>query len=103
MTAAQVHSDARAVLDYLRKEQGVSGKVGTLGFCWGASMAIQCGADPDIAACGCVHPAFFGHEKEFAEKLSSPLILLPAKGDPMESVKEVVDKKPFGDKCVYQR
>lgn len=50
-------------------------------------MSIQCGADPDVSACACAHPAFFGQDKDFAAKLAVPVCILPAKGDPMESVR----------------
>jgi hypothetical protein len=29
--------------------------------------------------------------------------MLPTKDDPMESIKEILDTKPYADKCYYQR
>ncbi len=40
-------------------------------------------------AAGGVHASYFGRDAEIAGKVAKPVILLPAKGDPMDSVKEV--------------
>ena len=99
----KIAKDAAAAVAYLRKERGVSGKVGAVGFCWGGSITIQLGATGDFAAVACVHPAFFGQDDAFAKALKVPVCILPAKGDPMEKIKAVTDAKPFGPKCLYQR
>lgn len=51
----------------------------------------------------CCHPAFFGKEKEYAEVAQAPVCMLPAEGDEIDTAKEVLDTKPFSEKCVYQR
>ena len=45
-------------------------------------------------------PLSFGKDKELAGKLEVPLCLLPAKGDPGESLHEVMQTKPLGSRCV---
>ena len=52
----------------------------------------RCAAPP----AGGAHPTFFGQDKAFAEKVQCPLVLLPAQGDPMELVKEVLDTRWAG-------
>jgi len=49
------------------------------------------------------HPTYFGKEKEVASCLEAPIIVLAADDDPMETVKEVTDTKPWGAKCVFKR
>lgn len=78
-------------------------KFGCLGFCWGAAMAMQAGADSTFSAVGGGHPSLFGQDQALSEGLKCPVILLSAKGDPMESVKAVTDTLPIGSKCVFQR
>lgn len=51
----------------------------------------------------CCHPAFVGKEKEYAQAAQVPVCLLPAEADVIDDAKEVLDAKPFGSKCVYQR
>lgn len=44
-----------------------------------------------------------GEEKALAEACVMPVCVLPANGDPMDDVKAVMDTKPLGPKCIYQR
>jgi hypothetical protein len=67
--------------------------IGILGFCWGASISLQGGSDASFSAAAGVHPAFFGRDKQLAEAVLCPVALLPAQGDAMESVKEVLDTR----------
>ncbi|KAK3249694.1 hypothetical protein CYMTET_40886 [Cymbomonas tetramitiformis] len=97
----KVNADICKVMDLL-KSRGAT-KFGALGFCWGGFITIQLAASERFSAAGCVHAAFFSQDKELAENVMCPLIVLPAEGDPMESVKEVLDTKPFASKCVYKR
>ena len=46
------------VVEHL-KSQGAS-KLGTAGFCWGASQALEAAGDGMFSAAACCHPAFFG-------------------------------------------
>jgi dienelactone hydrolase len=66
------------------------------------TVTVRAG-DPALSAVACCHPAFFGKEKAYAEAARVPVCVLAADGDPMESVKEVLDAKPFADKCFYRR
>jgi len=50
---------------------------------------IPAGCGGQVSAAAACHPAFFGKDKELAEKAQCPVALLPAKGDAMESLKEV--------------
>jgi hypothetical protein len=59
--------------------------------------------DASYSACACCHPAFFGKEKELAKAAIAPVCILPAKGDPMEDAKAILDEKPFADKCFFLR
>ncbi|PNW72163.1 hypothetical protein CHLRE_16g679800v5 [Chlamydomonas reinhardtii] len=86
------------------KEGGAS-KFGCIGFCWGVSIAMQAGQDGHtFSGVGGAHPALFGHDADFAEKVQCPVVLLPAQGDADTGpVQKVLDKRPYGSKCVYQR
>ncbi|CAM9923727.1 unnamed protein product, partial [Phaeothamnion confervicola] len=85
-------------------------KFGTIGFCWGCSMALRaCNAAlwpiPPTAglsiAAGGAHPAFL--TDELAAQVEGPVVLLPSGEDgPLDSFKAVMDKKPFGARCVYK-
>jgi dienelactone hydrolase len=97
-----VKGDLHSTIEHLKATRAVK-SFGTLGFCWGGCMALRAGADVQISAVGCVHAAFFGQEKTIAEQSQAPVIMLPAKGDPMEALKEVFDEKPYAAKCVYRR
>lgn len=57
----------------------------TMGFCWGALMAVEANADAEMRIDGTAgaHPTFFGKEKELAPKLRAPVLLLPTKEDPV--------------------
>jgi protein XRP2 len=79
----------------------------TMGFCWGAMMALLANADAELkvdASAG-AHPTFFGKEGEIAKKLRGPVLLLPTKGDPGEAVLEAVKSAglPFADACRVRR
>lgn len=42
-------------------------------------------------------------EKDFAADVKVPVLVIAAKGDPCETIKEVLDTKDFGSKCDYHR
>jgi len=70
--------DILAVIEHYKK-QGVA-SFGIFGFCWGAKMAIQAGAEiPEIKGVGLVHPSFMAQE-DF-EKVQSPVLILPSKDE----------------------
>ncbi|CAM9397345.1 unnamed protein product [Chrysoparadoxa australica] len=74
---------------------------GVLGFCWGGYIAMRSAAELPIKAAGTAHPAFL--DATLAEAVKVPFCSLPCPGDfPVEDLKAVLDKKPFGDQCVYK-
>uniref|UniRef100_A0A7S3QXW6 Dienelactone hydrolase domain-containing protein n=1 Tax=Dunaliella tertiolecta TaxID=3047 RepID=A0A7S3QXW6_DUNTE len=96
-----VGPDFKAAVESL-KSKGAP-KIGTIGFCWGALIALTASGEGLVSAAAGCHPAFFSKDKDLAAKVQCPVALLPAKGDPMESLKEVLDTKPFASSCLYQR
>eukprot|EP01104_Vermistella_antarctica_P010509 TRINITY_DN2811_c0_g1_i2.p1 TRINITY_DN2811_c0_g1~~TRINITY_DN2811_c0_g1_i2.p1 ORF type:complete len:188 (+),score=47.23 TRINITY_DN2811_c0_g1_i2:465-1028(+) len=72
-----------------------------VGFCFGGKAAIIAAADAHFKATVGIHPAFLTPEE--ADKALCPLMFLPASDDaPLDDVKAVLDKKEFGDQCVYK-
>eukprot|EP01025_Chloroclados_australasicus_P000346 TRINITY_DN10193_c0_g1_i2.p4 TRINITY_DN10193_c0_g1~~TRINITY_DN10193_c0_g1_i2.p4 ORF type:complete len:158 (-),score=26.61 TRINITY_DN10193_c0_g1_i2:293-766(-) len=92
----------KAALDYLKSEHGVT-DAGVAGQCWGAGVAMYLARDTNFSACAMMHPALFGKDEEYAEAVQMPICMLSTADDPLESVKAVMDKKDFGDKCYYER
>jgi pimeloyl-ACP methyl ester carboxylesterase len=68
-----VNKDVNAVVAAL-KAKGIT-KFASIGWCWGASMAVQAAAaDPaNFKATAFLHPSMFGQEKELVGKLQCPL------------------------------
>jgi len=96
----QVKKDVDVVMKELEK-RGIK-KVGIIGTCWGGLQAFILAADGRFAACGAVHGARL--TPELVEKSKCPLIILPAGNDEdVTPLKEVLEKKDFGSKCVYKR
>ncbi|KAF5832399.1 hypothetical protein DUNSADRAFT_11731 [Dunaliella salina] len=105
--------DFKAAVESL-KSKGAP-KIGTIGFCWGAMIALSgesllslCQvSDWFLHQCHCICELSFLRklvtDKDLATKAQCPVALLPAKGDPMESLKEVLDTKPFASSCLYHR
>ncbi len=62
------------------KERGAK-KLGCIGFCWGAWIAMHAGQDPSFCLCGGVHPTLFGKGAELGEAVQCPVILLSTKGE----------------------
>lgn len=109
---AHVRGDVKAAFEALEgKKEGGGGaaplKRLTMGNCWGVLMACEANADPEmrVAATAGAHPTFFGKEQEIAARLRGPVVLLPTKGDPGESVVEAAKKAglPFAGECVVRR
>lgn len=88
--------------EWLGKEKGCT-TFGTVGFCWGSCISLACAGEDAYCASACCHPAFFGKETALAEAATSPVCILPAKGDPMEDAQAVLQGKPFADKCLFRR
>ncbi|GIL52735.1 hypothetical protein Vafri_8489 [Volvox africanus] len=93
----------KAAVERLRAEGAT--KFGCIGFCWGVSIALRAGQDAStFSGAGGAHPALFGKDAELAEKVSCPVVLLPAKGDASYEVfQKTLGSRPYGSKCVYQR
>jgi dienelactone hydrolase len=68
-----VKKDVDAVVAAL-KARGIT-KFVSVGWCWGASMAVQAAAaEPgSFRATAFLHPSMFGREKELVAKLQCPL------------------------------
>ncbi|KIZ07756.1 hypothetical protein MNEG_0201 [Monoraphidium neglectum] len=101
---AKVSSDLKLTVDFLRA-RGAE-RFGIAGTCWGASIALTACSQPDgvFEACAGLHPSLFGKDKEFAEALLRPVALVSARGDPLETVQEVVNGKPdLAPKCIWKR
>lgn len=97
-----VKKDVYAVVEGL-KAKGVT-RFGTIGFCWGAAMAVQALADGStFSAAGFLHPSFFGRDKELCSAAKGPVLCVSTPGDPYESVQEVFGATEWADKCVYRR
>ncbi|KAI8470605.1 MAG: Alpha/Beta hydrolase protein [Monoraphidium minutum] len=100
----KVSQDVASAVAFL-KGRGC-GAFAAMGTCWGAAIAMQaCGeAGTPFAACAGAHPSLFGRDKELAAACRVPVALVSAKGDPLESVQEVMDGRPeLGPKCVFKR
>ncbi|CAN0103252.1 unnamed protein product [Scytosiphon promiscuus] len=95
-----------AAVAHMKEHKGAE-VVGVTGFCWGGMIAMKAaslGADAEggVKAGGNVHPAMLS--AELAEDVKVPMLIMPSGEDPDHlPVKEVLDKKPFGDKCQYRR
>jgi dienelactone hydrolase len=88
------------VLPYLQ-DRGVE-STGVIGFCWGGLMATSMsGENSPFSGMVSIHGARL--TGELAEQMTIPGCFLPASDDPsIEPVREVLDQKAFGDRCVYQ-
>lgn len=83
----------------LIQSKGLS-KIGTIGFCWGAKMAILASTSELISAGAGIHPSLL--QDSDAEAIVSPQLFAPAGNDPpIDGIKAILDTKPFGSRCVY--
>lgn len=88
------------VLPYLR-ENGAK-NFGLVGFCWGGLCTMTYSTDPKWSGCVSIHGARL--KAEMFENTVVPVAIMPAKTDSdFEPFKQVLDQKPFGEKCVYQK
>jgi carboxymethylenebutenolidase len=56
---AHFDEDARAVLDYLQHNRGVTaGQIGAGGFCIGGHLAFRAALQPDVKATACFYPTW---------------------------------------------
>jgi len=95
-----VHRDLTAIKIHLEKS-GITGKLGIVGFCWGGNKMLKACALEDFGAGVSVHGSTLTTED--AEQVKVPIALLPAGNDPStEPLKEILDKKSFGARCVYK-
>lgn len=54
-TLASYDADARAALDFLARDAGCTGKLGTMGFCIGGHLAFRAAMNPDVRAGVCFY------------------------------------------------
>lgn len=105
---SKVVVDVAAAVELLRgSKYNATGKLGTVGFCWGASVVLEAAAPASglgVAAAALVHPSLFNRDAELAAAAACPVAVLAAKGDPLESIKAVFDARPdLAPRCVYRR
>ena len=88
------------VKDYLQTTEGID-KVGLVGFCWGAKVAMLATAQSSFyAASVLIHPSMLTAD-DF-EKAQAPICLLLSKDEgEMKTEYEILKAKSFGDKCFY--
>ncbi|CAM9559611.1 unnamed protein product, partial [Laminaria digitata] len=93
-----------ATVAHMKEHKGAE-VLGLAGFCWGGMISMKAaalGADGGLTATACCHPAMLS--PELAEKVTVPVLIMPSGEEPDHApLKEVLDKKPFGDKCEYRR
>lgn len=93
-----------AAVAHMKEHKGAE-LFGLAGFCWGGMIAMKAaalGADGELKATANCHAAMVS--PELAEKVTVPMLIMPSGEDPDHTpLKEVLDKKPFGDKCEYRR
>jgi carboxymethylenebutenolidase len=78
--ATTIAADILAGVPYLAARPGCSGRVGTVGFCYGGGLALRCAAErPEVAAAVC----FYGSALDAAAiaRLRAPLLLHYAGND----------------------
>jgi len=103
-TIENVQKDVdKIVLPYLKK-QGMK-QISVFGLCWGGLMTIQLVCDPkakeEYTSAVVIHAARL--TPELIDKVQCPVAIMPASTDgPFNSLKEVLDKKPFGNQCFYK-
>eukprot|EP01096_Ripella_sp_DP13-Kostka_P016146 TRINITY_DN776_c0_g1_i2.p2 TRINITY_DN776_c0_g1~~TRINITY_DN776_c0_g1_i2.p2 ORF type:complete len:260 (-),score=109.90 TRINITY_DN776_c0_g1_i2:39-779(-) len=89
------------VVPFLRNEKKITGKIGIIGFCWGASVAVASSQFEGLVhAVAGIHPSFV--DEKLVSEATCPQLFCPAGNDaPTDPLKAVLDQKPFGDRCVY--
>jgi len=89
-----------AAVQYAKGKGATS--VGGYGSCWGNVIALNAAKEGWIAAAASCHPSFL--TAELAGAVPVPMAFLLSRDEaPMEDVKAVLDKKPFADRCVWER
>jgi len=76
--------------------------VGLYGFCWGGKQAVK--ATKYVGAAAIVHPAFI--QESDVDEIVAPFCLIDSEDEPKETMDkffELIQKKPFGDKCFRKR
>ncbi|KAI9358338.1 Alpha/Beta hydrolase protein [Zopfochytrium polystomum] len=99
----RVVKEVGATREYLKTVEGAE-KFGLVGFCWGGRNVALLTQDPVFSAAALVHPGAVSEAE--AEKVSAPLLVMPAKDDSVEVFEKlvaVVRAKPFGDRVEYHR
>jgi len=72
-----------------------------IGFCWGGKQVVRYAADPRCRAGICVHGSLL--EASDAENIRVPVFFANAGDDgPIDPLKNILDKKPFGSQCLYK-
>ncbi len=96
-----VASDIAAATKLLQQE-GSGVAVGALGLCWGGKIVFRAAAEGAIRAGVAVHPS----RLEATDGAACPVpmcVLLSKDEQPLEDLKEELEKKPFAAQNVWQR
>ena len=89
------------VVPFLKNEKKV-GNIGMIGFCWGAMICVRAShTEGLVQSIAGIHPSLI--DADLVRDMTCPGLFCPAGNDPsFEPLKEVLDQKPFGDKCEYR-
>eukprot|EP00750_Incisomonas_marina_P020168 INCI3783.1.p1 GENE.INCI3783.1~~INCI3783.1.p1 ORF type:complete len:521 (+),score=117.40 INCI3783.1:389-1951(+) len=111
--AGALENDFKAAVAHAREQPGIgaAGKIGAVGFCWGAWAAVRASTSGEISAAYSAHPSLQvekihgGDDVALAAEVKCPQMLDTA-GSDNANMKEggelfaVLQKHPFGDQCV---
>jgi dienelactone hydrolase len=92
-----------AVKEYMVQEQGVTGKFGTVGMCWGGKVCFAAAKGGLVEAVAACHGSFL--DKTDAEETNVPMCLLNSKEEPetyTTDIKPIMEGKQFAQKNVFK-
>jgi dienelactone hydrolase len=95
----------QAVKEYLIQEQGMTGKFGAVGMCWGGKVCFVAAKGGLVEAVAACHGSFL--DKTDAEETNVPMCLLNSKDEPERYTTEIkpimMEGKPlFAEKNVFK-
>ncbi|CAF0734505.1 unnamed protein product [Didymodactylos carnosus] len=79
-------------------------RLAIIGFSWAGSVALKaCGHFNDYICGISIHGSMLNMHVQDADKVQCPMLFLLASDDsPVDEIKNVLGKKPFGNKCLYK-
>ncbi|VDD75872.1 unnamed protein product [Mesocestoides corti] len=82
--------------------EGDRDKMGILGFSWGGKQVLRACSDKTLGYLAGVSIHGYMITPDDAKNISVPLFFMPSGEDPpIDPLKAILDKRPFGDKCRY--